>query len=140
MGKRGEYMSELIKKELVDYITQETELAAGYLSLARLAPTPYEKNMLEEFSQSCFNRAKGFEKILNSSSGERIRSAVKLPETSVGYEQALCDAAVKESRAFKIYTGALRRLNDAGELSDTIFGARIDKGEHTLKILELLEN
>ena len=133
-------MSEIIKKELVDYITQENELAAGYLSLARLAPTQYEKNMLEEFSQSCFYQAKRFEKILNSSSEKRVSSAIKLPETLVGYEQALCDAAVKESRAFKSYTGALRRLNDAGELSSTIFDARINKGEHTLKILELLEN
>lgn len=121
-----------------EYIQDELSDSLYYTELAKKAPTPRAKTILEEFSKDEKNHAQHFIQAYYLLTGMIYQPTPVKPPVIPEYEEALKQRIIAETNDYKKY-GEKYLMVNIPALKDLFFMTRTDEAIHAMRIPILFE-
>ena len=132
-----EYYTQLTKR-LEEYIQDELQDSAYYKELAKLAPTDFSKELINEFSHDEQMHAENFQNAYFMITGRYYYPKPLDPIVIDDYEDALKIRIIAETNDFKKY-GEEYLMAPNKYLRDLFYMTRTVEGQHAMRIPILFE-
>lgn len=125
-------------EKLQTYIEDELKDSELYMELAKIAPTPIDRQLLLEFSKNEYTHAETFKNIYQSLTGRSYDPEIPPPVLEGNFYQIIHNRILDESRDYKKYGEQYLLTNNNPRLKDAYYRARTDENVHALRLIYIL--
>ena len=127
-----------VSNNLQTHITTELGNAALYRALAEQAPSEQDRQLLLDLAKDTEGHAADFQNAYSTITSRSYTPEIPAPNLCANYRDTLKTCVLDASNDLRVYDEELRQLDKNPALKTAFAQAKIDKGVHALRLLNLL--